>query len=205
MKDLGIVALNEAYSDFSFYEYVQKNITNEDQEFVKEIIVQKNEYIYEASMKHNYMYEVVEGSVKLGSYLDTGDEFIYDILCKRDFFGNLQYLNGQFNEFAKTLIDSRIRVYKLSFFKKVIIHKPKIAEWYISYLVKRWCSTEKKLKKIHEKGMIEKIKFLQSNFNINVRDVQNKKYVVYELLTQKDLGDLIGTTRQTIANALKQM
>lgn len=195
----------EEHQAFQLFDYLKNHLQIDTQESVEEVIVRKNEYVYHTLMKRQSIYEIVEGSVKLGSYSDIGDEFVYDVLYHGDFFGNLQYLNDQFYEFSKTLVDTRIRVYDLSFFKSIVVKEPSIAEWFMAYLVKRWSGAEKKLKKINEKGTSGKISFLKSQFNILVRDVHQKEYVLFDLLTQKDLGDLVGATRQTIASALKKV
>jgi CRP-like cAMP-binding protein len=170
---------------------------------VKEIVVKKNEYIYNPSSEHMYIYEIVDGAVKLGSYTDEGEEFTFDVLIKDDFFGDLKYLNNQFFEFSKALVDTRLRVYSRDFYKKMVVQNPQISEWFISYLVKRWCSAEKKLKKLQEKKVTDKLSFLSSFFNLKIRDAQGVEFIILDLLTQKDRGNLIGATRQTVANSSK--
>jgi CRP-like cAMP-binding protein len=59
--------------------------------------MRKNTYIYKPP-NERFIYEIVSGAVKLGSYSEHGEEFVHDILHK-DFFGNLRYLNGQFFDF----------------------------------------------------------------------------------------------------------
>ena len=90
------------------------------------------------------------------------------------------------------------------FFKSIIIHDPKISEWFNYYLVKRWCIAETKLVKMNSRGIGEKLDFLRDHFGRTIHDIHQKDHILFDLLTQKDLGDLIGTTRQTVANALKK-
>ncbi|WP_268122646.1 Crp/Fnr family transcriptional regulator [Roseivirga pacifica] len=195
---------NESYLAFKFYEYISTASQVESLINVQEQVIKKGEYVYDPSSDHKYIFEVVEGAVKLGSYTDDGDEFTFDVLFKNDFFGDLKYLNNQFFEFSKALIDTKLRVYKRDFFKKMVVQDPQVAEWFISYIVKRWCSTEKKLKKLHEKQADEKLSFMSTFFDIRVEDVHQNSYALIDLLTQKDLGDLIGVTRQTVANTAKR-
>ncbi|WP_339864269.1 Crp/Fnr family transcriptional regulator [uncultured Algoriphagus sp.] len=191
---------NESYRSFNFFEHITSLNPNRSFGNVREIIVKKNEYIYNPSSDHLYMYEIIEGAVKLGSYTEDGEEFTFDVLIKDDFFGDLKYLNNQFFEFSKALIDTKLRVYSRDFFKQMVVQSPEVSEWFISYLVKRWCSAEKKLKKLHEKKAQGKLAFLSSFFDHKVSDAHGAEFAIIELLTQKDLGDLIGVTRQTVAN-----
>lgn len=195
---------NKGFQIFSLHDYLKNDLGININGLVTEVKVDKNEYLYRPPAIHNFIYEIVDGAVKLGSYSESGEEYVYDVIHTGDFFGNLKYLNGQFFEFSKSLVDVRIRLYQLSFFKKVITENPKIAEWFISYLVKRWCIAEKKLGKINERKTTDKIRFLRHYFDVPIKDFHGSEHILYNLLTQKDLGDLVGTTRQTISNALKK-
>ncbi len=196
--------LAKNYDKFQLFPYLQQDTGYQLENVVSELTLHKNKYLYKPPMEHMFIYEIIDGAIKLGSYTEEGEEFVYDVVSANDFFGNLKYLNNQFFEFAKTLTSTRLRAYKLSFFKKVIVEEPRIAEWFISYVVQRWCTAEKKLRKINEKSTTEKLRFLQAYFDKNIKDTEGNAYVLYDLLTQKDLGDLIGATRQTIASALKK-
>lgn len=196
---------NDSYMDFSFYEAI--SCIHQEEMFgkVREMNLKKNEIIYDPSSDHLFIFEVLEGAIKLGSYTEDGEEFVFDILLKGDFFGDLKYLNNQFFEFSKAILDTRVRVYHRDFFKRMVVASPSISEWFISYLVKRWCSAEKKLKKLHEKKPQEKLSFMGSFLDVQVKDMHGKSFNLVNLLTQKDLGDLTGLTRQTVANTSKIM
>jgi len=195
---------NIGFENFCLFGYLTEQLGLDLKGLVTESTFGKNDYVYRPATSNNAIYEIVDGAVKLGSYSDCGEEYVYDVLHRCDFFGNLKYLNGQFFEFSKALIGTRIRTYPLSFFKKVIVEHPPIAEWFISYIVKRWCVSEKKLGKIKENDTCKKISFLRSYLDVRVKDAEGSEFLLYDLLTQKDLGDLIGATRQTIAKGLKK-
>mgnify|MGYP001349337263 CR=1 FL=1 len=78
---------NESYLAFKFYEYISTASQVESLINVQEQVIKKGEYVYDPSSDHKYIFEVVEGAVKLGSYTDDGDEFTFDVLFKNDFFG----------------------------------------------------------------------------------------------------------------------
>lgn len=192
------------YENFCLFTHLTDTSEPDLEGLVTESMIGNNKYIYGPSTTQNVIYEIVDGAVKLGSYSDNGEEFVHDVLHRRDFFGNLKYLNDQFFEFSKTLVGTRIRTYPLSFFKKIIVEDPVVSEWFISYVVKRWCISEKKLGRIKENNTSKKISFLRSYFDVRVRDSKGSEFLLYDLLTQKDLGDLVGATRQTIAAALRK-
>ena len=191
------------YEIFSFYTHLKEKYNSELENFVTELVFEKNSYIYQPPKVKNYIYEIVTGAVKLGGYSEKGDEYTYDVVHTGDYFGNLRYLNGQFSEFSKTLMDVKVRQYDLDFFKREVKSHPVSAEWFFSYLTKRWYNAEKKLCKVNERSIVDKLKFLSTIYTINILDVKGEPHNIHGLLTQKDKGDLIGATRQTIANALK--
>ena len=196
---------NDSYVDFNFYEVISGLFQEEMFGKVREMTIRKNEYIYDPSSEHLYIFEVLEGAIKLGSYTEEGEEFTFDVVLKGDFFGDLRYLNNQFFEFSKALLDTRVRVYHRDFFKKMVLSSPEVSEWFISYLVKRWCSAEKKLKKLHEKKPQEKLSFMGSFLDLQVQDFHGNSFMLLHLLTQKDLGDLTGLTWQTVASASRTL
>lgn len=193
---------NIGYTNFHFYDYLKGKEIYLDK--ITTVIISKNEHVYRPPDNEGYIYEITDGAVKLGSYSEQGDEYIHDVLKKGDFFGNLKYLNGQFFEFSKALIDSRLRVYELSFFKRTVTHDPVLADWFISYLLKRWCISEKKLGNISGNDTEERLRFLTQLLDFPVTDANGKEFILFKLLTQKNLGDLAGATRQTISNLLKR-
>jgi CRP-like cAMP-binding protein len=195
---------NEFYKSFSLFDYLKINLKINNSGSISEVIIEKNNHIYKPPINEGFIYEIVSGVVKLGSYSDKGEEYVHDILKGGDFFGNLRYLNGQFFEFSKALIDTRIRIYELSYFKKTIINDSNLSDWFISYLLKRWCISEKKLGNITGNPIEGRITFLMKLFDVPVKDANGHKYILFDLLTQKDLGDLSGVTRQTISNILKK-
>lgn len=188
-------------STFCLFSYLKREYGSDIDPHIDLIDIDQNDYLYRPPMDNALIYEIVQGAVKLGSYTRTGEEFVHDVISTGDYFGNLKYLNNQFFEYSKGLIHSKIRCYDRDFFKKTIIGDPVIAEWFMSYIVKRWCMAEKKIGLIKEKDPKDKLKFLRSYFDVMVSDRYGAETLLYDLLTQKELGDIAGVTRQTISLA----
>jgi len=176
---------NSSYNSFCFYTYLLDKFKNKKHLEIKEIVIEKNNHIYKPPNNDSFIYEIVSGAVKLGSYSEQGEEYVYDVLQKGDFFGNLRYLNGQFFEFSKALIDTKIRVYELIPFKKTITNDPHLSDWFISYLLKRWCNSEKKIGNIMSNKIEDRISYLIELFNIDVHSANGEQFTLFELLTQK--------------------
>ena len=171
--------------------------------YISEVTFKRKDDVYLPGQRLSCMYEIVQGAVKLGSYDDEGAEVVYDVVVERDFFGNLKYLNGQFSEFARPLVKTRLRLYPLDFFRHLIVYEPEISEWFNYYVVKRWCNAETKLFKSH--GRTDKrVENLFQAMDLPVKDADGNSFNLLQLLTKQDIGDLVGATRQTVAAALKK-
>ncbi|WP_405609417.1 Crp/Fnr family transcriptional regulator [Polaribacter sp. Asnod1-A03] len=195
---------NEGFKDFDLFSEINNLKIFFNEENIQEISVKKNDYIYLPPNKENYIYEIIQGAVKLGGYSDDGESFVYEVLPHTEFFGNFKYLNGQFQEYSKAIIDSKIRLYNLDFFKTTVLINPFISNWFISYLIKRWCAAEVKLKNIKEKHLEERIISLQNHYSVPIEDTNGKSHILFNLLTKQDMGDLIGVTRQTVSSILQK-
>ena len=86
-----------------FYKYLSQNYKEEVDKYVTGREISAGSYVYLPVDDFHYIFEILEGGIKLGSYSSEGEEVVYDVLGKPDIFGNFHYLNGKFFEFAKTL------------------------------------------------------------------------------------------------------
>lgn len=196
---------NKQFDWFDVGLYIRTKYPEESKNLIFPIVLRKGEYIYQPGDTMNYIYQIVSGAVKIGSYLAEGEVVSYDALAKSDLFGNLKYLDGEFYEFSKALLDSEINCFDLLFFKKLIVHDPQMSDWFNYYIIKRWCFSELKLIAMNVRNSNEKILFLKRFFHTQVKDIYGQKYLLLDLLTKKDLADLVGLTRQTISKTMKEI
>jgi hypothetical protein len=92
---------------------------------------------------------------------------------------------------------------KFLIFKKMIINDPDLSDLFISYFIKRRCTSEKKMG-ITGNKIEDRISFVIHFFNIEVHDASGEEFLLYKLFTQKDLSDRSGATRHTILAILKK-
>lgn len=171
---------------------------------VESIHLGKGHLIYQPPQRITPIFEIVSGAVKIGSYSPDGVEVCYDILRPGDFFGNLQYLNGQFSEFSKTLTSTELRVYEADFFKQLVTNQPKLAEWFFKELVSRWCRAEDRLYAVRSLDPLEKVKRILPYFQDQVTDADGKTFNLRKMVTLQDIADLTGLTRQTVSKVLQE-
>lgn len=190
----------------SLYELISSSGNKEWQQSISYRTVAKGDYIYLPPLDLHDMYEITAGAIKIGSYSPSGEEIVCDVLKTGDFFGNLDYFrNGPvFREFSKAITDTSLRLYDLSFFRQIIVRDERVAEWFNRYVVSRWCRLEGRLFSISAKSPSQRIAALQQEFNLRMSDAGGHHFCLKELLSQKDVAHLAGTTRQTVAGVLKK-
>lgn len=196
-----------AIPSFSLYEYLKNSPRHQYHlaDNVREMYVKKGEYIYRPSEDIYTMYEIIKGVVKIGSYSKDGSEIVYEVLKPGDFFGNMHYLDGNFQEFSKAASCLHLRQYDLVFYKYLIENEPQPSEWFNKYVVRRWCRAETRFFTVVAEDILTRIQRLYKEFNKDVMDAKGNMVNVFSLLSQKEIGDLTGSTRQTIAQVFRQI
>lgn len=167
--------------------------------------LKKGDYVYKPSEELYTAYEVVKGTLKIGSYAKDGTECTFEILKPGDIFGNLHYLDGNFQEFAKCLSNVQLRLYDLVFYKRIVVEDHEILEWFNQYIVRRWCRSETRFFTIISEDILTRVQRLYREFNKEIFDAKGKSVNIFETFTQKDIADLTGATRQSIAQVFKKI
>lgn len=91
----------------------------------------RGDYIYLPHQNNQYVYELVNGAIKVGSYSKNGSEVPFDILSPGDIFGNLNFLgDNYFYEYTRAHTSCSVRLFSLPVFKDLITSDKNIAEWY---------------------------------------------------------------------------
>lgn len=163
----------------------------------------KGEYIYMPPSKPNEIFQLLYGVIKIGSYSSLGEEVCYDFLFQQEVFGNMRYLNGHFSEFAKAATDCKMITYELQFYKWMIVHDPLVSEWFNKMAVSRWCRMETRLFKICTLTPSQRLLELFDELNKEALDGNGKGINLPSLLSDNEIGNLCGLSRQTVAKLLK--
>ncbi len=186
------------------FQYLQEEEIAVSGKLMETIFLEKGHLIYQPPQRITPIFEILSGAVKIGSYSPEGEEVCYDILRPGDFFGNLQYLNGQFSEFSKTLTATELRVYDVDFFKQLVTNSPKLAGWFFKELVSRWCRAEDRLYAVRSLTPREKVKKILPLFQDQIKDALGKTIQLQKIVTFQDVADLTGLSRQTVSKVMHE-
>jgi CRP/FNR family transcriptional regulator len=166
----------------------------------------KNEIIDLPFNEKERIYFLKQGVIKLIKINEDGDEFVIDILQKGDLFGdlNLEKSNDN-NDFFQVVSDEAIIC---TFFREnledIMQKKPDFALNYIKFIGFNFKKIKNSYKNILFKDARTRL-LLLLNMIIEKENPQSSTFILPNYLTQKDIAQLICTTRQTVITLFKEL
>lgn len=152
------------------------------------------------------VYFLKHGTIKLVKIDEHGDEVLLNILQKGDLFGDLNFdREGDHEEFFKVVSDEAVIC---TFFREnlesVMQRKPEFAISYIRFSGFSFNKIQNSYKNILFKDAKTRLLLLLKSI-IEKENISEGKYVISNFLTQKDMAQLICTTRQTVITLLHEL
>lgn len=166
----------------------------------------KNEIV---DLPHNdkeRIYILKQGTLKLIRIGEDGEEVLLDILKKGDLFGELDLGEGQPNDnYIKVVSDDAV---VCTFYKEkleeVMLKKPDFALSYIKFVGFNFKKIQNSYKNIFFKDAKTRLLLLLEMI-ADKEEIEGNEMVLPSYITQKDLAQLICTTRQTVISLLKEL
>ncbi len=164
----------------------------------------KNELLDLPFSDKERIYLLKQGTIKLIRITEEGDEILIDILQKGDMFGDLNLEKPMDNqEFFKVVSDEAIIcTFYREKLEEVMYNKPVFALNYIKFIGFNYKKIQNSYKNILFRDAKTRL-LLLLNMIIEKENVESDSFVLPNYLTQKDIAQLICTTRQTIISLFK--
>lgn len=167
----------------------------------------KHTFIYLADEPNDYLCLLVKGIIKTGIYVPDGREIIKTVEHPYSIFGE-SGLTGEVQrcEFAST-INQEIQyiVIKLDDFRLVMQQNFQLTQAVMLFLGERLRRAERQWESLILKDVRARIvEFLKENAGQRGRQVGFEMLVKHGL-TQQDLANLVGASRQTVAAVLSEL
>jgi CRP-like cAMP-binding protein len=167
----------------------------------------KYAFIYMPDEASNHLFFLVSGTVKIGTHSSDGREVIKAILHPTAMFGELGLVGEECRlDFARAMNeDVQLCVIRVDDFQKLMESNHRLCLRVISMMGKRLRSAENRLESLIFKDARTRIvDFLKDSV------VSRGKRVGYEMLlkhslTQQDIANLTGTSRQTVTSVLNDL
>jgi CRP/FNR family cyclic AMP-dependent transcriptional regulator len=164
----------------------------------------KHSTVVEEGMTGDYMYVIREGRVKVTKASDDGREKIMGFLDKGSFFGDMALLTGELRSASvKTLEPSRLLALSRRDFIELIRQSPDLALSVIEELTNRLRETNEQASTLSFLGVKDRTRSLFER--IAEPDGSSGNRRITQALTHQQIADMIGTSRETVTRAVKQL
>lgn len=163
-------------------------------------VVEKGEIILKQGEVADSLYVIVAGRVKIYMNDESGREVLLKTLAAGDFFGEIPMFDQEPRTAnVATLERCHLQVLSYKSFKKCIERSPDIATKVMETLAKRLREADRKISALALMDISSRV----SRTLLELAIVSNGKKVVGEELTQKDLANMIGASREMVNRTLK--
>jgi CRP-like cAMP-binding protein len=167
----------------------------------------KFEFVFMPDEPAEHVYILLKGRVKTGTFSAEGREVIKEILQPEALFGDLA-LTGESlrSEYAQVLHDeAEILVIKVADMLRLMQQNQRLVFACLTHLTQRLQRVEERLTKLVLKDARERIiEFLVETAGKEGRRVGFETLVKHHL-TQQDIANLTGTSRQTVTSVLNDL
>jgi len=169
-------------------------------------LYKKDEFIYLPDDSATHIYMVVNGRVKIGHYLENGEEVITSILTKGEIFGELAVAGEEKRrDFAQAVEEVTICPLTTEELKALMYDNKELSFKILKLIGLRLMKLERKLELLVFKDartrIIEFLRDAASWKGIKV----GTETMIQTRLTHQDIGSLTGTSRQTVTTILNEL
>jgi CRP/FNR family transcriptional regulator, cyclic AMP receptor protein len=166
----------------------------------------RDQFIYMPDDAATHIYMIVNGRVKIGHYLENGDEVISAILTKGEIFGELAMAGEEKRrDFAQAMDDLTICPLTTSELKDLMVEDKELSFKILKLIGLRIMKLERKLELLVFKDARTRIiEFLKDAAAWKGTKV-GFETMIQTRLTHKDIASLTGTSRQTVTTILNDL
>jgi len=169
--------------------------------------VAKNRYIYRSGDASDFLYVLINGTIKVGNTSDDGREVIKSILHPTVLFGESSLnSSGVRSSFTKT-IDPDVRLLQINVesFKELMKSNFDFNIKVVESLGNKIANIENKLESlVFDDARTRIVDYIRDNATKYGRKVGYEMLLKHSL-TQQDIGNFTGTSRQTVTSVLNDL
>ena len=160
--------------------------------------------VVEEGLPGDYMYVIREGRAKVTKASSDGREKIMNLLDRGAFFGDMALLSGEVRSASvETLEDSRLLALSRRDFVSLLRSSSDLALAVIEELTNRLRETNEQANSLSFQGVKERTRGLF--VRLSEADSSHDDRLLTPALTHQQIADMIGTSRETVTRAVKQL
>jgi CRP-like cAMP-binding protein len=164
----------------------------------------KDSIVVEEGLTGDYMYVIQAGRVKITKSSEDGREKIMNLFSAGDFFGEMSLLDQEpRSASAKTLEPTRLLALSRRDFLQMLRRSPDLSLCVIRELTSRLRDTGEQASSISFQRVQERARGLFERIARNESGAAGVR--ITPALTHQQIGDMIGTSRETVTRAVKRL
>jgi len=202
-----IEEINRVLGEFSLF----SSLTESEITTISEIAIvrewKKHSHVFLQGDPLENVYFIFDGKVKIYKTDINGKEQIVNIMKKGDMFPHVGFFRkGNYPAFAEVLEPSTLIVVPITQFETVLIENPELCMKVFSVLGEKIIDLQNRLEEQILNNTYEQIvKLLIRLAHNHGKRLPDGTFYLKEEFTNKDLANMIGTTRETISRTLTKM
>ena len=166
-----------------------------------EQIYQKNVVVVNEGDKSNTIFIILSGRVKVFLRNAEGREMVINVLGPREYFGELVIDEGARSASIETLETCRFMIVTKADFKALVVSDPDFALKLINRLMQRVRALTDNIRSLALLDVYGRVARLLLDMAIE----QNGRLVVPEKLTQQDIAERVGSSREMVSRIFKDL
>lgn len=167
----------------------------------------KDQFIYIPNEEASHIYMIVQGRVKIGHYLDDGQEVVSAILTTGEIFGELALAGEEKRRDFAQVMDNDTQICPLSIdeLKSLMKDNKELSFRLLKLVGLRLMRLEQKLELlVFKDARTRVVEFLKDAASWKGKKVGFETMIPTKL-THKDIAALTGTSRQTVTTILNEL
>ena len=188
-----------------------QSLTAEELQYIgansRHIVCTKSSYLYELDMESDNMYILEKGIVKIGTFASDGREVLKAVCHPLTLFGELGLVGETHRqEFAKTLqADTQVLAIPIAAFRTLMRSNHGLCLRVLDQIGNRLLQVERRMESlIFQDARSRIIQFLKESASKRGRRV-GFEWLFKHSLTQQDIANITGTSRQTVTSVLNEL
>jgi CRP-like cAMP-binding protein len=202
-----ILSISEKLKSIPIFTELEEELLLEITNEIKIKKYRKNRYIYQIGDPSNELHFLMQGNLKIGTHSRTGKEVIKSVIYPEAMFGEMALFGEKQREDFAFCLENDTIIFEIDAdaFNKIMMKNPSLAQNVISLLGKKLHFAEKRIESLVFKDARERIiDFLKDNAK-NFGQQIGYELLFKHSLTQQDIANFTGTSRQTVTSVLNDL
>jgi CRP-like cAMP-binding protein len=201
------VDLKGLINDFSLFEPLSAEEKDRMVSISRILTLKKNRYIFKTKDQCKFLFFLIDGTVKIGTTSNDGKEVIKSVIHPRAMFGEESIFNEELHEDFAKVISNEVTVLRINMkaFREILESNIGLNVNIMMILGSKLKKTEQRLESlIFNDARTRIINFIKDNAN-NFGMKVGFEMLLKHSLTQQDIANYTGTSRQTVTSVLNDL